>query len=108
MSLVLIAAVAMCAPPKASESAYALSGDEAVSIICAPQYAWDCETALAITWRESRWQPTATNPYSGAAGIWQIHPIHRQPLSVSFDPEAATAFAYQLYMERGWQPWRVQ
>lgn len=103
-----IATLPMCAPPRASEGAYALSGDEVVSLVCAPQFAWDCETALAITWRESNWQPHAYNAKSGCAGLWQIHPLHGYSLSTRFDPEASTAIAYDLWLREGWGPWRIQ
>lgn len=87
---------------------FSLSADEAVSIICAPQYVWSCETALAITWRESNWQPHAYNAKSGCAGLWQIHPLHGYSLSTRFDPEASTAIAYDLWLREGWGPWRIQ
>lgn len=102
---VLIGTLAMCAPPRASQAAYALSGDEAVSIICAPQYSWSCEQALAVAWRESNWQPHAYNAGCGCAGLFQIASVHGHPLSTLFDPEMNVAIAYELYLQRGWQPW---
>lgn len=104
LTALTIGSVAMCAPPKAN-AAYALSGDEAVSIICA--YDWDCPTALAIAWRESRWQPAAVNPYSGAAGLMQIHPVHGYPIATLQDPYQNVAIAFALYEASGWAPWRV-
>lgn len=98
-----VATLPMCAPPSA-KATYALSGDEAVSIICA--YEWDCETALAIAWRESRWQPEAVNPYSGAAGLMQIHPIHGYSIDVLRNPYMNVAIAYGLWESEGWRPWR--
>lgn len=106
--VVLGLTLALCAPPRASESAYALSADEVVSLVCRAEYAWSCETALAVTWRESNWQPHAYNGKSGCAGLWQIHPIHGYSLSTRFDPEASTLIAYELWLARGWQPWRIQ
>jgi len=32
------------------------------------------QTMICVAWIESRWEPTAENPYSGAAGLWQFLP----------------------------------
>ena len=45
--LIPVLAIALCAPPRASESAYALSGDEAVSLICRAEYEWGHHAVLA-------------------------------------------------------------
>lgn len=103
-TLLLGLTLALCAPPSA-KATYSLSGDEAVSIICA--YDWPCETALAIAWRESRFQPAVVNPYSGAAGLMQIHPIHGYSIATLQDPYTNVAIAYSLWESEGWEPWRV-
>jgi len=113
LTAVLIGACTLYAPPAPSQAAYALSADEVVSLVCAPQFAWDCETALAITWRESNWQPHAYNPSSGCAGLWQLSPIHHARVTAhgwlwsdTYDPSKNTVIAYELWLESGWYPWR--
>ncbi len=104
-SLVVIAALAMCAPPRASDAAYALSADEAVSIICA--HPWPCEQALAVAWRESNFQPDAYNPGCRCVGLFQIAGIHGYTADVLSDPIENTRIAYGLYQASGWAPWRT-
>lgn len=87
------------------KASYSLTADEAVSLICS--YDWDCETALAVAWRESNWQPHAYNAGCSCAGLFQIHRVHGHSLSTLFDPEMNTEIAYQLWLKEGWRPWRT-
>jgi len=32
------------------------------------------ESMICVAWLESRWDPSVTNSYSGAAGLWQFLP----------------------------------
>lgn len=74
------------------------------SVVCAPQYRWDCQTALSIVWRESNNQSWAINPYSEAAGWWQIMPLHN--FRYAHDPVLSTQYAYSLWLYSGWEAWR--
>ncbi len=76
---------------------------DTAALICS--YDWDCSTALAIVWRESRFEPEAVNPASGCAGLFQINPIHGYSREWLLVPENNVTVAYALYEERGWQPW---
>jgi soluble lytic murein transglycosylase-like protein len=90
-----------------SDAAYALSGDEAVSIICRAEYGWDCEEALAVAWRESNWQPSAVSPDGCCVGLFQINRYaHGHSLSALFDPIENVAIAHDLWLKEGWKPWR--
>lgn len=107
--LIPVLALALCAPPKASESAYALSRDEARAVICFEGSAWDCDHMLAISWRESRWQPAAQNincypkyPYMYVCwGLLQ----HLLPVGVDgtwlLDPWANAQLAHDKYLDGG-------
>ena len=63
---------------------------------------------MAIVWRESRYDPQAVNPVSGAAGWWQVMPMHGFPQWALFDPWFCTQVAFDLYTRYGWLPWRIQ
>ena len=97
----------MLAAPKADAS-YALTADEAVSIICFDGSAWDCETALAVAWRESRWTPDAYNPGCRCVGVFQIAGIHGYTADVLVVPTENVRIAHDLYLKAGWKPWRTQ
>jgi hypothetical protein len=80
-------------------------------IVCAPEYAWDCATALAITWCESRDVPTATSA-GGHRGIWQLYDGHAWRFERrgwtwddAYDQERATVIAYEIWLVAGWTPW---
>lgn len=93
-------------PPTATATAVATATPEPASlqaIICAPQYAWDCETALAIVECESGGDPSATGKL-GEAGWWQIHPVHGLG-EAGYDPVASTTYAHQLWLDAGFTPW---
>ena len=62
---------------------------------------------MAIVWRESRYDPQALNPVSGAAGWWQVMPMHGFPQWALTDPHFNTQVAYDLYTRYGWEPWRM-
>ncbi len=73
------------------------------------------DDALAVIWCESRGDPDALNPASGAAGLFQFLPSTWDSASASagwsgadvFDPEANIAVAYWLYAayDEPWQQW---
>jgi hypothetical protein len=75
------------------------------------RYPWSVEEALAVMWCESRGDPLAFNRSSGASGLFQfLMPLHQWRFAGTagvFDGPANIAAAYQLWTERGWQPWRV-
>ena len=102
--LAVLLLIPLCAPPSAK--ATSLPEAEVRAIVC--RYDWDCVTAMAIVWRESRNNPEALNPTSGAAGWFQVHPIHGFPQWALFDPWFCTQVSYDLYTRYGWQPWRIQ
>lgn len=77
-------------------------------IICSMP--WPCGEALRVATCESGLAPDAVNPWSGAAGLFQLlMEYHRWRLGggSEFDPVANTRAAYSLWLERGWQPWIV-
>jgi hypothetical protein len=82
--------------------------DYVQSVVCAPEYAWDCSTAMSIVRRESGNDSQAVNPWSLCAGWWQIWPGHGYPLAALLDPVFNTRVAYELWLVSGWTPWRVQ
>lgn len=62
--------------------------------------------------RESRGIPTATNPYSGARGLMQIHPVNINFLASNgyswaqmYNPVDNLNAAYKLFLLSGWSPW---
>ncbi len=62
---------------------------------------------LAIVERESHFDNTAVNPYSGAACWLQIHPIHGYDSHVlTSDPWACVQAGYGLWLASGYSPWR--
>ncbi len=99
---VLIGALALCAPPAASQA----QEWQPEEVICAPQFKWHCATMLDVAWVESKFDNTAVNPRSGTACWFQIHPMHgyNQKLLTS-DPWACTYAAYDLWLAAGYTPW---
>ena len=67
----------------------------------------------AVVWCESKGRADAVNPASGAAGLYQLAPVHRRRAErlgwtweeVSTDALANTAVAFNLYIEQGLGPW---
>lgn len=51
-------------------------------------------TMVSIAWRESRFDPGAINPFSGACGLWQMYPC---PGSHALFPATNAAMAYDKY-----------
>lgn len=62
------------------------------------RYPWPVEKVLSIMQCESKGDPNAYNPRSGATGLLQI-------LHGPFDPEANIALAFQMWQKRGFTPW---
>lgn len=73
----------------------------------------DVEQALRVMWCESRGEPTATHPTSGAAGLFQHLPDFWAERSTGAgfggrsakDPEANVAVAGWLVERDGWRHW---
>lgn len=59
-------------------------------------------TMVAIAWRESRFNPGAVNPFSGACGLWQMYPC---PGPEALFPATNAAMAYAKYQASGLAPW---
>jgi hypothetical protein len=67
-----------------------------------------------VVWYESRWEPNARNPYSGASGLgqfmlstWRRTPQGQAGLS-PFDPYAnIDAMAWMVYGGGSWREWEV-
>lgn len=74
-------------------------------MICS--YSWDCQKALRVANCESTMNSNAyaANNY----GLFQVNGVHAARVggdpTAFYDPETNVAIAYQLYLERGWQPW---
>ena len=63
------------------------------------------EAALVTCiWRESRGNPRATNPWTGCAGLLQIHPCWGLGAS-AYDPLVNLRFGLRLWRSQGWAPW---
>lgn len=71
------------------------------------QYDWDADTALLVILCESRGDPGAVNPESGAAGLWQLYGWDRFAARLFgrwvslFDPDVNTRVAWALYVDSG-------
>lgn len=68
--------------------------------------------APAVIWCESRGNPRAVNRVSGAAGIFQLHPVHAQRARAMgyrweqmLDPQPNADVASAIWREQGWAPW---
>ena len=59
-------------------------------------------TMVAIAFRESRFNPAAINPSSGACGLWQMYPC---PGSHALDPATNASMAFSKYQAAGLSPW---
>lgn len=60
------------------------------------------DTMVAIAYRESRFNPNATNASSGACGLWQLYPC---PGPNAYDPAVNARLAYNKYAASGLAPW---
>lgn len=71
------------------------------------QYEWDTDTALLVVYCESRGDAGATNPTSGAAGLFQLLGWDRFAARLFgrwvslYDPAVNTRVAYALYVDSG-------
>lgn len=100
----LLVAVALLAPFLVTHAS-AEPRDYVREVVCAPEYVWDCTTALSIVRCESGDDSQAVNPSSLCAGWFQIWPGHGYPIAALLDPVFNTRVAYSLYLQRGWEPW---
>jgi hypothetical protein len=100
------------APTPAGEPAWTPGGLQGIEeLICA--YPWDCWTALAIARCESGPDYLAGYNSHGAAGTFQIMPVHAWRFTVrgwsfyddSLVPARNIAVAFDLWSEQGWRPW---
>lgn len=99
--------------PRGMTASLALTWAEASSVICFDGAAWDCDTALLIAFRESRFVPDAYNPGCRCVGLFQLAPVHHARFlardwewSDAYDAVRNTAIAYELWLDQGWHPWR--
>ncbi len=79
----------------------------AAAWICQPQYQWNCTTALGLAWCESTHRPDAYNA-AGYYGLFQVdYSLHAELFHGGdpLDPWVNTQAAYELWLEKGWQPW---
>ncbi|HEX7355282.1 MAG TPA: hypothetical protein VF288_10670 [Mycobacteriales bacterium] len=60
---------------------------------------WDGPLMLRVAWCESRDEPSATEPHSGAHGLFQ------QLGEASDDPYTQVSDAYSLWQEQGYGAW---
>lgn len=86
------------------------SGDCAPDIpalICAAEYDWPCDQALAVAWCESRLEPWAYN--AGNYGVFQVNAVHAWrvggDLASLFDAATNVRVAYEIWSEVGWSAW---
>ena len=63
--------------------------------------------ALVIIKRESRGKWRAVNRVSGAVGLFQLLPGYSRGKYDLRDPRTNCSLAAQLWVRRGWQPWRM-
>ena len=102
--LTLIGGMTLAGGVRASSGA--LTYEEARAIICQPSLSWDCGTMLAISWRESRWTPSAVNYDCGSDGTYRLTCFGLlQVLSPCecglLDPYQNVASAYDKYLNGG-------
>lgn len=98
-------------PPRA----YGAGVEQWRGLVAAYFPAGQVDTALCIIRHESGGAPTADNPTSSAAGLWQHLGKYWQsrsaaagvPGSSIWDPEAATIVAAWLWRTGGWTHWVV-
>lgn len=87
--------VGTCVPGRASRSSSAPRCGGWYDLVAS--YDWQTDTACRILICESGGDPDAQNR-SGANGLMQI-------MGGPLDPEENMALAYQMWTQRGWQPW---
>lgn len=73
----------------------------------------EVDRALWTVWHESGGNPGIASRFNAGGGedshgLWQINlKAHPQMAGLAVNPEAATAYAAQLWRSQGWQPWSV-
>jgi hypothetical protein len=72
---------------------------------------YDGQVARCVAWRESRYQPTARNASSGAAGLFQLMPFWWDGNNSygwrfdPYDPRQNAVHAHLIWKADGWGPW---
>jgi hypothetical protein len=90
----------------ASTVAEAVARVESWRALVASYFGDRTDTALCLMWYESRGNPEAVNPTSGAAGLFQIMPFWWDHYGGDrFDPETNTRVAKLIYDQQGWRAW---
>jgi hypothetical protein len=131
LTICAVCALATCActPGQVVDVASALGvdiGPDTATLVSARlEQPADCNDAIArvwpprlqgwarrIVWRESRNQPTAKNKRSTASGCaqlvvgtWNANQVPGCPWSTRFDPLCNIRTMWNLYQQRGAQPW---
>lgn len=123
-ALLLIAVLLLPLPASASGAAQACTqkaataaGVKALILCAAPRLGVSTSKALAIAWRESRYQPRAHNPSSSACGAFQVvsgtwryfvgRYVYGHSLGVlSCENGRANVFlSLRAVRHGGWSPW---
>jgi hypothetical protein len=72
-------------------------------------FGWNVDVALCLMWLESRGDPNAQNPSSGASGLMQVLPSWADNFGYTpadlFDPVVNLTISYALYVDGGWSHW---
>jgi soluble lytic murein transglycosylase-like protein len=90
-----------------------MSVTDLIRYFFAPLGTVNMQKALCVGYRESRYDPSAVNRSSGAAGVFQFMPFIWPPVSRSagwggasvFDPVSNVAVAAWMMGHEGWRPW---
>jgi len=106
-------AEAVNGPPRPAPAP--LASETLVALLAAYFAPADVERALRIAWCESRYDVNATNPWSGAMGLFQHMPQYWVDRSAAagwagasaYDPEANGAVAAWLAYSDGWRHWKA-
>lgn len=104
-----VVTVAPAEPVQAVQPVYAPGCEQYVSLVS--QYEWNVNVALQVAKAESGCNTFAVGdkhipPVS--CGLFQVRTLPGRPSCEQLqDPATNVAFAYQLYVKNGWQPWSV-
>lgn len=83
-------------------------GETIQAIICS--YPWDCGTAIRVFSCESKLQPDTISYNESSYGVTQIWKGHAWRFPGFWEqwmiPEVNIGWAYELWSEQGWGPWR--
>ena len=60
---------------------------------------------MSVAACESTMNPAAISPSGQHIGLFQVSLVHGYSVDYLLVPENNVAVAYQLYLDRGWQPW---